>query len=50
MQLLQPALYHGANKAPRAEDVDKAVVAAIGGRAFKSETAEIAFSAAALRQ
>lgn len=33
----------GANKAPRAEDVDKAVAAAIGGRAFKSETAEIAF-------
>ena len=26
----------GANKAPRAEDVDKAVAAAIGGRAFKS--------------
>lgn len=33
----------GANKAPRAEDVDKAVAAAIGGRAFKGETAEIAF-------
>lgn len=33
----------GANKAPRAEDVDNAVSAAIGGKAFNGKTAEIAF-------
>lgn len=33
----------GANKAPRAEDVDDAVRAAVNGKKFSSDTAEIAF-------